>query len=83
MSDKIISYWETWPQSGYEPSLKSLKRLARIYQCHVGDLIDNGDFTHLDIATLHTAPRSAPTATPPATTARNHTSPRRPGSARE
>jgi transcriptional regulator with XRE-family HTH domain len=63
MSDKIISYWETWPQSGCEPSLKSLKRLARIYQCHVGDLIDNGDFSHLDTATLRTAPRSAPAVT--------------------
>jgi transcriptional regulator with XRE-family HTH domain len=70
MSDKIISYWETWPQSGYEPSLKSLKRLARIYQCHVGDLIDNGDFTHLDSAALRSAARPVPTGTPPATTAR-------------
>lgn len=61
MSDKIISYWETWPQSGYEPSLKSLKRLARIYQCHVGDLIDNGDFSHLDTATfLAAAPAAVP-----------------------
>jgi transcriptional regulator with XRE-family HTH domain/tetratricopeptide (TPR) repeat protein len=50
MSDKIISYWETWPQSGYEPSLKSLKRLARIYQCSIGDLADNGDYSHLDRA---------------------------------
>jgi hypothetical protein len=50
MSDKIISYWETWPQSGYEPSLKSLKRLARIYQCNIGDLVDNGDYSHLDSA---------------------------------
>ncbi len=59
MSDKIISYWETWPQSGYEPSLKSLKRLARIYQCNVGDLIDNGDFSHLDVATLRRKARPA------------------------
>jgi len=59
MSDKIVSYWETWPQSGYEPSLKSLKRLARIYQCNVGDLIDNGDFSHLDTATRRTKARSA------------------------
>jgi tetratricopeptide (TPR) repeat protein/transcriptional regulator with XRE-family HTH domain len=57
MSDKIISYWETWPQSGYEPSLKSLKRLARIYQCNVGDLVDNGDFRYLDTATRHTKVR--------------------------
>jgi transcriptional regulator with XRE-family HTH domain len=64
MSEKIISYWETWPQSGYEPSLKSLKRLARIYQCNVGDLIDNGDFSHLDAATLHTSARSAMAVNP-------------------
>src|SRR5208282_4154787 len=55
MPDKIISYWETWPQSGYEPSLKSLKRLARVYQCNVGDLVDGGDYSHLDNATTDTA----------------------------
>lgn len=48
MGDKRISYWESWPIGGYEPSLKSLKRLARIYQCGVGDLMDDGDFTYLD-----------------------------------
>ncbi len=66
MSDKIISYWETWPQSGYEPSLKSLKRLARIYQCNVGDLIDDGDFSHLDTASSHAKAPSAvaPSAAP-------------------
>jgi tetratricopeptide (TPR) repeat protein len=64
MSDKIISYWETWPQSGYEPSLKSLKRLARLYQCNVGDLIDNGDFSHLDVATLRTKARPAMAVNP-------------------
>lgn len=61
MTDKIVSYWETWPQSGYEPSLKSLKRLARIYQCNVGDLVDDGDFSHLDRAALHgRTPSAAP-----------------------
>lgn len=64
MSEKIISYWETWPQSGYEPSLKSLKRLARIYQCNVGDLIDNGDFSHLDVATVRRKARPAITVSP-------------------
>jgi hypothetical protein len=59
MTDKVISYWETWPQSGYEPSLKSLKRLARIYQCNIGDLIDDGDFSHLDAAALHDRTPSA------------------------
>ena len=59
MTDKIVSYWETWPQSGYEPSLKNLKRLARIYQCNVGDLVDDGNFSQLDTATLHNRTPSA------------------------
>jgi transcriptional regulator with XRE-family HTH domain len=50
ITDKHISYWETWPQSGHEPSLKSLKRLAQLYQCDVGDLIDDGNYSHLDDA---------------------------------
>ena len=32
LTDKNISYWETWPESGHEPSLKTLKRLAQLYQ---------------------------------------------------
>jgi hypothetical protein len=62
MSDKIVSYWETWPQSGYEASLKSLKRLARIYQCNVGDLVDDGDFSHLDNASVREGAPSVVTA---------------------
>jgi tetratricopeptide (TPR) repeat protein len=50
ISDQRISYWETWPQSGYEPSLKSLKRLAQLYQCDVSDLLDDGSYSHLDTA---------------------------------
>lgn len=48
ITDKNISYWETWPQSGYEPSLKTLKRLAQLYQCDVGQLVEDGDYRHLD-----------------------------------
>lgn len=48
VTDKNISYWETWPQSGHEPSLRTLKRLAQLYCCDVGDLIDDGRFGHLD-----------------------------------
>lgn len=48
LTDKAVSYWETWPESGHEPSLKTLKRLAQLYQCDVGDLIDDGSFSHLD-----------------------------------
>jgi transcriptional regulator with XRE-family HTH domain len=50
ITDKNISSWETWPQSGVEPSLKTLKRLAQLYQCDVGQLIENGDYRHLDEA---------------------------------
>lgn len=48
VTDKNISYWETWPQSGVEPSLKTLRRLAQLYQCDVGQLVDDGDYRHLD-----------------------------------
>jgi hypothetical protein len=45
-----ISYWETWPQSGREPSVHSYKHLAQIYQCGIGDLIEDGDYSYLDKA---------------------------------
>jgi transcriptional regulator with XRE-family HTH domain len=48
VTDKTISYWETWPQSGHEPSLRTLKRLAQLYHCDVGDLIEDGKYGHLD-----------------------------------
>lgn len=48
ITDKNISCWETWPQSGHEPSLKTLKRLGKLYQCDVGDLIEDGRYSHLD-----------------------------------
>ena len=50
ITDKHISNWETWPQSGHEPSLKTLKRLAQLCQCDVGDLIDDGSYSYLDPA---------------------------------
>jgi predicted kinase len=46
---KNFSYWETWPDSGYAPSLLVLRKLARLYECRVADLVaDLGDFRHLD-----------------------------------
>jgi transcriptional regulator with XRE-family HTH domain len=48
LTDKQVSYWETFPQSGREPTLTTLKRLARIYHCAAADLLDDGDFRHLD-----------------------------------
>ncbi len=50
LTAKQVSYWETWPQSGREPSLEDLRRLAQIYQCDVGDLVENWSYRHLDEA---------------------------------
>ena len=49
---KHISYWEQWPaESGHEPGLNVLARLARLYQCSIGDLLaDLGDYRHTDTA---------------------------------
>ncbi|WP_433064864.1 helix-turn-helix transcriptional regulator [Dactylosporangium sp. CS-033363] len=44
ITHKNISYWETWPaETGRQPSLEVLDRLARIYQCAAADLIDSKD----------------------------------------
>jgi transcriptional regulator with XRE-family HTH domain len=50
LTDKNISCWETWPHSGVEPSIKTLRRLAQLYQCDVGQLVEDGDYGHLDEA---------------------------------
>jgi hypothetical protein len=37
---KNFSYWEQWPgQTGHAPSLETLDRLARLYECKVTDLL--------------------------------------------
>ena len=36
---KSFSYWETWPVSGHAPSLASLDRLAKLYECSISDLL--------------------------------------------
>jgi hypothetical protein len=37
---KNFSYWEQWPgQTGHAPSLDTLDRLARLYECRVTDLL--------------------------------------------
>lgn len=59
ISDKLVSLWEIWPLGGREPSLRSLKRLAQIYHCNVGDLVIDGDFTHLDDMAAHTRTATA------------------------
>lgn len=38
---KNISYWERWPQSGHPPSLPTLDRLARLYECNIADLVED------------------------------------------
>jgi transcriptional regulator with XRE-family HTH domain len=46
-----ISTWERWPESGHEPSISTLTRLARIYECDLSHLVaDLGRFSHLDSA---------------------------------
>ena len=40
---KSFSYWEQWPgQTGHSPSLDTLDRLARLYECKVTDLLTDG-----------------------------------------
>jgi len=49
---KQISYWEVWPApSGRTPSLDTLNKLAFLYQCSAGELLDGQDHSHLDPAT--------------------------------
>jgi transcriptional regulator with XRE-family HTH domain len=41
---KNFSYWEQWPsQTGHAPSLETLDRLARLYECKVTDLLADCD----------------------------------------
>jgi tetratricopeptide (TPR) repeat protein len=49
---KKFSYWEVWPgESGHEPSLAVLTRLACLYECDVADLIaDLPKYRSLDTA---------------------------------
>ena len=48
-TNQNISTWERWPESGHEPSVRTLTRLAHIYECDLSDLVaDLGRFRHLD-----------------------------------
>lgn len=61
-----ISTWERWPQSGHEPSLRTLTRLAEIYQCDLADLVaDLGCFSHLDPVNADPIIRSVRDLAPP------------------
>lgn len=37
---KNFSYWESWPESGHSPSLKTLDKLAQLYICDVAHLLE-------------------------------------------
>jgi hypothetical protein len=46
---KSFSYWEVWPgRGGRAPSSRTLTRLAELYLCRPGDLLDGEDFGRLD-----------------------------------
>src|SRR4051794_14165000 len=50
-SAKQISYWEIWPEpGGRTPSLETLNRLAFLYQCQAGELLDGVDHRDRDAA---------------------------------
>lgn len=38
-TEQNVSLWETWPESGHEPSLRVLGRLAALYECNLSDLV--------------------------------------------
>ncbi|MDG4764402.1 helix-turn-helix transcriptional regulator [Solwaraspora sp. WMMD406] len=46
---KQISYWEIWPgPAGRAPSLDTLNKLAYLYRCSAGELLDGEDYSDLD-----------------------------------
>ncbi|WP_322759540.1 helix-turn-helix transcriptional regulator [Frankia sp. Cr2] len=46
---KSFSYWEIWPgRGGRAPSTRTLARLAELYLCRPGDLLDGEDFGRRD-----------------------------------
>ncbi|WP_308222749.1 helix-turn-helix transcriptional regulator [Frankia sp. AgPm24] len=48
---KAWSYWESWPgRGGRAPSAAVLWRLAELYQCRPGELLDGPDFGRSDPA---------------------------------
>lgn len=53
-SAKQVSYWEMWPgPAGRAPSRETLNKLAFLYHCGAGELLDGEDYSHLDTANLH------------------------------
>ncbi|MDH2425231.1 hypothetical protein [Sphaerisporangium sp. TRM90804] len=61
-SVRKLGSWEAWPAlTGNEPPLAGLNRLARIYRCRAGDLIDGEDHTGGDQNTPAVRARNVPT----------------------
>jgi hypothetical protein len=65
LNDKHVSGWENWtplnpPRYTVEPSVPTLKRLARIYECDVSDLADDVSYSHLDQARQAGSPATEP-----------------------
>ncbi len=58
---KNFSYWEQWPgQTGHAPSLETLDRLARLYECRITDLLgDCRDYGTRPTASLTIRDRGA------------------------
>ena len=49
---KQISYWEIWPgPAGRQPSPETLNRLALLYRCSAGELLDGADYSGPEHAT--------------------------------
>lgn len=49
ISERRLGAWEAWPaRTGNEPPLTGLEKLARLYHCRAGDLIDGEDHGHTD-----------------------------------
>jgi hypothetical protein len=75
---KNFSYWEQWPgKTGHAPSLETLDRLARLYQCKITDLLgDCRDYSARPAASLTVRERvPVPAQAGPAHTGSGHTGP--------
>lgn len=60
LNERRLGAWEAWPSpSGNEPPISGLERLARIYQCRAGDLVDGEDHGRTDQQTARRHPSDA------------------------
>jgi tetratricopeptide (TPR) repeat protein len=62
---KTISYWEIWPAAGGRtPPPDALNKLAYLYRCSAGELLDGDDFSQLDPANSAGTDPDGPLAQP-------------------